>query len=353
MSYDVGRLEFNQLDGGAALGWTLMLGESRLGVVDELRTPIRVSSLTVAGGYEVGDNRELSLDPATGTATMSDYAAGEVAQLAAPPVRVGRRCEVVYDGVVIFQGAIVAVVADVTAEPAATRQGYAYTRRVTYSLRSYVAEMLNRTAQWAALPAEPALTRLRRWFTVSTARLTAAQLAAVNTVVADAETEPGTTSYLEIARQFTAATRLPVRHQPGLPPRWDQLEVLPGPIAWDGQPPAADVVDAHEWASTLRYTSDGVATPDRMRPEAVTSVVNDTRFLGGVTTIDVPASQLGALTLGVSRLGQGSAQSVGFAAGEVVDLFGFVMAAARITHTFTARTYGVEVEVVTPAALST
>lgn len=270
-----------------------------------------------------------------------------------PPLAVGDQVEIQYGSATVFQGGVSNVNVTMAVDPSAERYGYRYRRVFSYTLRSTAAEMLSRDAEWAALPAEDALTRLRRWFNVSTELLSAEQIAAITSVIMPGAEPEGSSTYIDMARQFTTATRVPVRLKASIPVRWDELEVVPTSIAWNGAAPTPTIGDSEEWANQVTYQGSA-ATGGEIQPQTVTVVTDDTRFLGGVQDVPIQSGIIGEFLIGVSRIGTDNTLPVSsHVPGTVVDVLGEPMAIARLSQTFGRRHYQAQLDVTKPVTVAT
>lgn len=323
MAYDKGLVLVERLVGGALSGWSLTTGLSRTGEVGDERTPTRFASVTVNDGYSIGANGELSLDPATATATIVDYVeiqpGGDPAYgvgpygygkyglpyggLELPSITKGDRVEISYDGVIVMAGMCTEATVTFTPTGAALARGMHAERRTVAQFSSVQRLMLQSTVEWAALPQERAIDRLKRWFTVSN---TAAIDPALLRVPMPAE-DAGSATLLDIARQFSEFTTVPVR-PPGVlsPDNWPRLSL----VRIDTEP-TADFDDATEWVTEIEYLNG--------RPSAMAVKTNDTRLTVGVAA---------------NATAGGGTVYTGFRAPGVVDAFGRNVIVHRISQTF-------------------
>lgn len=330
MSYDRSKLTFALTSGSAMLGWRgVTLGVTRLGLTTDTRTVIPVAAVALNDGYTVGDRGELSIDPSTATATLSEHATGTPTP-GTPPLRVGDRIEIAYDMVVLLRGMVTAVTCDLKPGDAFDL-GYDFTRTWTYTIASIESLLLTRVATWDPLPAESALVRLRRHFTVSTAAVAAAHLPYLDVEVPAADA--GSATMLDLARQFTAATLLPLRIDPGEIADYDaSISVFDTSIAWPDQALTPVITGSTGWVTSAGYAS---ADDGTLAPTTATVTTDDTRFTGGQSTITItPAHLTSTFRLGTSRLGSSTVLSVGFHAGGVVDVLGAAVAVSRLQQRF-------------------
>lgn len=347
-TYDPALFRLDRLHGAAVIGW-LRIGSDRIGLTDDLRTPVSTSAVTVANGYEITDAGALSLDPSTATATFARYVPGPV-EPGTLPLAVTDRVEITYDRVVVFQGVVTAVGCTLQASTEAFRHGATYLRRATYTLRSFEALMLDRVVSWTSLPAEGALTRLRRWLTVNAAHVPAAHVARLETPVPAEESE-GSATLLDLARAFTDATGLPLRGDGYTIRQWDHLAVVDSAVSWTDQAltVAPGLTDSTTWANTVDYTTDPAT--GRLNPTAVAVSADDTRLLGGQTTRSITPHPIGQFVIGTSRIGQSATVPVGFLAPDVIDVLGTPATVARVTHTFGPH-YVAALEIAPPTVLA-
>lgn len=327
MGYSRGKFKLERLYASAKLGFTAVLGEMRLGMSTDLRQAVDVSSFSVADGYGIESNGALTLDPATATAAMA--VRGDVA------LNLGNNAavEASYDGVIVFAGLVTGLKLIQVADPSVPS---GYVQRVTYTLASIELRLMQAIVTWTALPAEPAITRLGRWFDVDTSAVSAGHLSFLETEM-PAVVEAGSATKLDIAREFSAVTLLPVRQRSYLVGAPSSLAVL------DPTTEPAAIGDAADWVHSVDFEqrSGGLV------PTAVDVITNDMRLAGGLRVVDVDATFLGStFVLGVSRLGSSGALAAGFLAPSPVDIFGHVLPVARVSQTF-AREYSAEIELST------
>lgn len=139
-----------------------MLGYSELGSPTvEAWAPIVGASFTWTQNYRA-DDQSATLIVDSDTATISMSAWDDVPSWLAPLDRVRAS----YDGTVFFLGTVDTARWDYTADPEAVRHGGS--RRVDASATCVgtYAVALGQTVCWASLPAEPWITRIRRYVTV-------------------------------------------------------------------------------------------------------------------------------------------------------------------------------------------
>lgn len=333
MAYDKGLVRIDRLRGGALTGWSMITGVGLTGESAYTREAVDFASVSISDGYTVEDNGTLSLDPATGTATISDhvelrpggdpsFGAGPFGLgrfgmayggLELPPINRDDRVEVFYDGTLILAGLWTQVDVTFNPDPKAPPPKFVQ-RTITATLASVQRLLLNTRVEWLSLPAEPAITRLRRWFDVDTSAVP--DPAVLNVLVAG-EPDPGSTTLLDVARAFTAATALPVRPPAVVTPdNWPSLEV----VVLTDDPPAG-LTDAADWATELKYT-DG-------RPTALAVKSDDIRF-----AIERDSHEIGGFTT-----------LTAFRVPGRVDAFGRVVTVYRLAQTY-AKSYSADLEVV-------
>lgn len=331
MAYDKGQVAVERLVGGALSGWSAISGVSRTGEADETRQPVDFASVSINDGYTVGDRGELSLDPATATASLNDYVrieagggdptygagpfgAGPYGEayggLAQPPINKNDRVEIKYNDVIVLAGLCTEVTVTYAASGEALAHGMHVERRTQVNIASIQRLMLGTVVRWLSLPAESAIDRLRRWFTVDTSAVDGSPSL---DVPMEPEDDAGGATLLDIARAFTEATHLPVR-PPGVlsPDTWPELEVVAL-----GSEPLPGLDDATQWVSEIEYTNG--------RPSQLSVITNDTRFT---------ASQEVA----------GGGALVAFRVPGPIDALGRTVVAHRLTQSF-GRAYTAQIEV--------
>ncbi len=333
MAYDKGLVLVERLVGGALSGWSLTTGASRTGETGDVRSPVRFAAVTVNDGYSIGSRGELSLDPATATATIIDYVtvkpggdpsygsarygAGRYGQpyggLELPPINKGDRIEVRYNNVVIMAGMCTEATATFAPTAGALERGMHAERRTVAQFASVQRLMLQSMVSWATLPQETAIARLQRWFTVTIPEGIDPQLLAVPM---PAEDDAGTSTLLDIARTFSEYTHIPVR-TPGIlsPNNWPSLTL----VRLDDDPPPG-LHDATLWITEVEYTN--------ARPSSMAVKANDTRL---------------AIAYAGNTTDAGTVYT-GFRAPGRVDAFGRTVTAYRVTQTF-GTTYSAAIEV--------
>lgn len=221
------------------------LGLMRLGSAAPSTGALDIAALSVTGGYETGDLGELSVDPTAASGTISQRGAGPVSVDAAP-LEVGSFIEVAYDGRVLFSGIVGSASADIEAEP---EPPYEWVRHVSWTGLSTEAMLLGTTVTWNSLPAEGALRRLQRWFTVDITAIDAPRQAVLYEPMG--AQGAGSATLLEILRAFTARTLLPIAT--GVPAT--RVRILDAPYAWDGQEPTPvpGTENALQWSTSAKF----------------------------------------------------------------------------------------------------
>jgi hypothetical protein len=342
MAYDPRLITLVKMAGATMVGWTFRLGASRLGQTADTRTPIRVSAVTMTDGYDVGPSGELSIDPMTGTATISDEYDPDPGDLVTDDLgtvlAAGDRIQISYGNTVLQQGAVTSVDSHVETD------GFHWIRKTTYQFTGSGGIMLANTIDWPALPQESALTRLGRFFTVDTSLLSIAQTNYLNSVMA-ASTGAGTGTYLDQARAFTAATLFPVRPANPAPVAWRQLAVVPA-VTFQGTLPTPSIGSAENFSCSSDFTTGaGLAH----RTIGLEVIKNFDGFITGVTTGPAaPLAALGQFQLGTSRIGKTMTTPIGIQAPAVIDAFGTRVVASKVIHNFNSRDYRSGLEVVAP-----
>jgi hypothetical protein len=347
MTYKAELFAVNRLAGSALLGWTFVLGTSVLGLKDDKRIPVDVSSATVVpSAYTLDGTGALSLDPGVSSIGFAKELHGPGPQ---PELAVGESVEIVYDTIILFQGLVAAVQTNIEREDLNT-----WNHRSTYQLRSSVAWMMGSQPGAQTLPAEKPLVRLGHFFTVDSSQLTTAQRTYVDSLIAPAVngTDNADRTYLDWARDFTTQTLLPLRVKVTSPPTWQQLEVLPDPIVWNGVQPTPDVSSADgSWINQIALTANE-STGGDLRPTGVQVVANDDTFLDGFSNLTITPAKLGLdFTLGVSRLGSSGAVGIGLGGASVMDIYGDIMTVVRLTHSFSHKKYITALELALPVEI--
>jgi hypothetical protein len=176
----------------------LILGESKLGSTATTWTPVPAATLSISSSYSVNDAGVLILDSDTARVTLSFWdAPGDVLY---PYDRV----RATYAGKTVFLGKVDSTDLSIETDPDA--QLFGASRRVDFaaSIVGVYGSALAKTVYWRALPAETAITRLRRWIT-----LDASGVADMH--MKEAVADPGSATLLDLLRNFSTETGLPVR----------------------------------------------------------------------------------------------------------------------------------------------
>lgn len=344
MTYDPRRVSLAKLSGAAMLGWTFQLGISRLGMTADTRTEVRVSAVSMTDGYEVGQSGELTIDPMTGSATISDtigpLPAGTVPDSLNTALIAGDRIQLTYGTTVVQQGIVSGVKGHMQSD------GMYWERKTTFDFSGTAGIWLANTVSWSSLPQEPSLTRLGRWFSVDINRLSAGQIAYLNGINMPGA-NAGSSTYLDQARAFTAATLFPVRPASPIPARWPEIAVVPA-VTFQGTLPPAAITNAHVWTCGADFTAAGGAQNNT----AVEVVKDYDGFISGFTDAPgPPPAALGNFRLAASPLGTNTTVPVGLQTPVVIDAFGTRLVVSKIVHNFTSRDYRSGLEVVAPAAV--
>jgi hypothetical protein len=139
----------------------LILGESRLGVAAHAWVPVPAATFTMTEGYTPDDNGTLIYDSQTATIGLTFW--DEPGDVLYPADRV----RAWYSGRLLFLGTVDTTSLTYDTDPDAAHNGAS--RRVTFAatLVGTYAAALAKTVCWTALPAEPPITRIRRWVRVN------------------------------------------------------------------------------------------------------------------------------------------------------------------------------------------
>jgi len=359
MTYDPKLLEFMRVIPGSVIGLTLVVGRSLLGEDRrDLEDVPGISSIELTDGYNIGQGGELSIDPLTGTAHFAE----RIRATPGTPVQAmtqqhelytGTAWELRYSGTIVAQGRVTRVESSVTAE------GPYWTKKTQYILAGVASTMLDTSVTWTGtLPEEGALTRLRRFFAVDTSPCRSIHVTYFDAVKAPS-TLAGTSTLLDIARNFTAQTRFPVRTEnthaslPG-------LTVIPA-VTFQGSPPPPLILPpAEQWTSAADFLSDALKPAFSVPAEKTQSVdvIKDfDTFIAGVGKRALETGTLGStFRLSQSRLAwtdeAGGPLDVGVRAPVAIDFFGDIKIVAQINHAFTGPHYRSSLELATPAEVT-
>jgi hypothetical protein len=344
--YDSCELVFSKVTGGSLLDWSFKLDESLLDSTDQTLVDIPVSSASLTPNtYQVDADGALSLDPALASAGMSFRVPSPVPT---PMLAYGDIVQVTYKGAMVFQGVVAQVAVEVELE-----SFNMWAHDYTYSLTDVAAGMLNSGPGVISVPAEDALTRLQRFFTVDVSLLSTEQLDYILGLVHEAQEEQDKT-FITWAREFTELTEVPLRMTPAEHPIWSALQIFPHPVAWNGVQPTPDITDEDPcWINRL-VEEQSLATAGALLPVRVQVTANDTTFLAGFGNVSITPARLGLdFKVGVSRLGASAAIPFGFTAGSVVEIGGSTMAISKLTHVFAAKKYVANLELARPVEITT
>lgn len=358
MTYDPKLLKFRRVVPGSQIGVSLIVGKSLLGEdLSELTDAGNLSSVELTDGYDVGSNGELSIDPLTGTATFAerfhpgpaDTVQGWAQQ---HEMYTNTGWELRYNDSIVAQGKVLRVETTVTADAAY------WVKKTQYVLSGAAARWLDTTASWAStLPAEGALTRLRRFFTVDTSLCRSAITAYLDTVTAPSE-EPGSSTLLDLARDFTTLTKFPVRTA-NTNEKTVGLTIVPSVTFQGAAPPPLILPSAATWTGGAGLLSD-VAKPARSIPaekvQSVDVVKDFDVFIAGIGKQALEVGRLGVdFKLSQSRLARSpgaTATDIGVRAPVAVDFFGVVRVVSQISHSFSGGHYRCALDLVPPTVVS-
>jgi hypothetical protein len=358
VAYDPKLLKFRRVIPGSVIGVSLVVGKSLLGEdLSELVDEEHLSSIELIDGYDVGSNGELSIDPLTGTATFAERmnaAPGDAVEAWAQQhaMYTGTNWELRYNDTIVAQGKVTRV------ETSMGTDGPYWVKKTKYVLAGAAVTMLNKTVTWtSALPAEGALTRLRRFFTVDTSQCRSTIVSYLNTVTAPS-TPAGSSTLLDLARDFTEVTRFPVRTENTNKPVVG-LTVVPVVVFAGSPPPPLILPAAKEWTLGAELLSDVVKPPFSIPAEKVQSVdvVKDYDvFIAGIGKQALEAGTLGVdFRLSQSRLARNpdsTATDIGVRAPAAIDFFGSVRVVSQINHSFSGGHYRSALVLVAPTEVS-
>lgn len=161
VAYDPSRLVLRRLLTQSAGLDGFIVGVSTLGATETTWEVIEAATVSITAGYTPDDNGTLIVDAETATISLSYW------DTPGPLLYPGDRIEVRYVGENVFAGTVDTAVLTYSTDPEAVRHG-AY-RRVDFTATAagVYAVIMGRTVTWKALPAEKAITRIRRWITVN------------------------------------------------------------------------------------------------------------------------------------------------------------------------------------------
>jgi len=356
--YDPKLLKFRRVVPGSLIGISLVVGKSLLGEDwSELTDAGNLSSVELTDGYDVGSNGELSIDPLTGTAEFAErFHPGPADTVQAwaqqHEMYTDTGWELRYNDSIVAQGKVIRVETGIAADAAY------WVKKTKYILSGAAARWLDVTTTWTStLPAEGALTRLRRFFTVDTSQCRSSIVTYLDSVAAPSEA-PGSSTLLDLARDFTALTKVPVRTA-NTNTRTVALTVVPV-VTFQGSPPPPLILpSAATWTGEAGLLSDVAKPAFSLPPEKVQSVevVKDfDTFIAGIGKEALETGHLGVdFKLSQSRLARSpnaTAPDVGVRAPAAIDFFGVVRVVSQITHSFSAGHYRCALNLVPPTVVS-
>jgi hypothetical protein len=352
--YDPKLLKFRRVIPGSIVGVSLVVDKSLLGedwsdLVDENH----LSSIELTDGYNVGSGGELSIDPLTGTASFAERrnaAPGEAVESWAEqhPMYTGTGWELRYNNTIVAQGKVTKVETNVSTD------GLFWVKKTRYTLSGAAVTMLNQTVSWGTtLPLEGALVRLRRFFTVDTSACRSTVVTYLDTVKAPS-TAAGSSTLLDLARDFTELTKFPVRTENTNSPVVG-LTVVPGAVTFQGVPPPPLMLpSASTWTVAADMLSDVNKPPFTIPPEKVQSVEvrkDYDLFIAGVgeQAFDVGRVDVDFL-LGQSRVARspGAPPPVAVRTPAAIDFFGSLRVVSQINHSFAGNHYRSALTLTTP-----
>lgn len=140
-----------------------ILGVSKLGSAAASATwqEVPAATFTYSSGYTRDQNGTLIIDSETASVSMSFW--GDPPE---PPLYSLDQVRTVYNSKVIFKGTVDSTSLTYAADPAAADHGAVRRVDFTATLVGAYAVALGKTVSWRNLPAETAITRVRRWVTV-------------------------------------------------------------------------------------------------------------------------------------------------------------------------------------------
>jgi hypothetical protein len=356
VAYDPKLLKFRRVIPGSVIGTSLIVGKSLLGEdMSDLVDEDHLSSIELTDGYDVGSAGELSIDPLTGTASFAERrnaAPGEAVEAWAQqhPMYTGTGWELRYNDSIVAQGKVTRV------ETTMSTEGPFWVKKTQYVLSGAAVTMLDKTVTWAStLPEEGALVRLKRFFTVDTSLCRTAIVTYLDAVKAPS-TPAGSSTLLDLARDFTEQTKMPVRTENTNKPVVG-LTVVPAVVFQGGQPPPLILPPASTWTLAADLLSDVKKPAFSIPPEKVQTVEvlkDHDLFIAGIGKQALETGRIGVdFKLSQSRLAYaGTATDVGVRAPAVIDFFGSVRMVSQISHSFSAGHYRCALTLVTPTVVS-
>lgn len=259
MTYEADKLAVNAVYDEGVLG-VGRLGSMRLGAAEATLAALDVASVAVSGGFQAGNLGELSTDPVAASGSLSTYGRG-APEVDSAPLTPGTYIEIAYDGTVLFQGVVdsTKTAVEATGDPRGQ-----WVHKLDWTTLSSDAILLATTVSWTSLPAEGALQRLGRWFSVDHSQVAADRVPLLYEPHAAADA--GSATLLDLLRAFTERTLLPVRT--GVPAT--TVTILDTAQHWDGNPPtptdgtedAAAWTHATDFASRARYSTLTLTGPE-------------------------------------------------------------------------------------------
>lgn len=268
MSYDKSKFTFTRVDGQSKLDVSMKLDVTTLDEAVGTYTNVPVSTFTMTEGYTIGEVGEQSIDPAAGTATHR-----EVTDTTSDTSFLNRGDYVIasYDGTQVWEGIVRQVDTSVETDTGyAVKRGKDNIRTISYQLSSIELLLLSRTVRWDYLPQESAYDRLSRWVHVDTSTMAESHTPQLSALV-EGDDFTGYKSLLEVIREFSTATKLPVRLAPELGPNW--VQVFDDSVPWTDQPlvPQVGFETGADWATDFSYEN---GTPSGLEVKK-----GDTRFI--------------------------------------------------------------------------
>lgn len=162
VTYDPALFSLERAEATSSRLGEFILGESKLGSgTIGAWVPICFASFACTASYSPDDNGTLLVEAETATVSLSQW------DNLPDPLYPSDRVRATYDGHILFRGIVDTTKTEYVADIGAA--AYGATRRVQFSatLLGRYATMLGKTVCWKGLPAEPAITRIRRWVTVN------------------------------------------------------------------------------------------------------------------------------------------------------------------------------------------
>jgi hypothetical protein len=137
------------------------IGRSLLGATVTTWATYESATVSISAGYSPDENGTLIVDPETATISLSYW------DQPGPLLYPGDRIECVYDGEQIFTGTISSAQLTYSTDPGSLKHGAWRRVDFTATAAGVYAVVMGRTVSWKSLPAESAITRIRRWVTVN------------------------------------------------------------------------------------------------------------------------------------------------------------------------------------------